>query len=161
GRPRAYRRSWDRLGGCAGRYGRQVQSWPGSAAIRGFGRYRSPRRGRCSRARLRGRTCNRSAQPPGRERSRRPGEGDQQNTMRRCDELASPSPTPDVKGPTEDLEGRMTLAETLQGIREASAKRIPPERAAIMHRATDELRASGIMERVVKVGDALPAFALP
>ena len=55
----------------------------------------------------------------------------------------------------------MTLADTLQGIREASAKRIPPERAAIMHRATEELRASGIMERVIKVGDPLPAFALP
>ena len=55
----------------------------------------------------------------------------------------------------------MTLAETLQGIREASAKRIPPERAAIMHRATEELRASGIMERVIKAGNRLPAFALP
>jgi hypothetical protein len=55
----------------------------------------------------------------------------------------------------------MTLAETLQGIREASAKRIPPERAAIMHRATEELRGSGIMDRVIKVGDPLPAFALP
>jgi peroxiredoxin len=30
-----------------------------------------------------------------------------------------------------------------------------------MHRATEELRASGIMERVIKVGDRLPAFALP
>jgi hypothetical protein len=55
----------------------------------------------------------------------------------------------------------MTLAETLQGIRDASAKRIPPERAAVLHRATEELRASGIMERVIKVGDPLPAFALP
>ena len=55
----------------------------------------------------------------------------------------------------------MTLAETLQGIREASAKRIPPERAAVMHRATEELRASDIMERVIKPGDPLPAFALP
>jgi hypothetical protein len=55
----------------------------------------------------------------------------------------------------------MTLAETLQGIRDASAKRIPPERAAVMHRATEELRASGIMERAIKVGDPLPAFALP
>jgi AhpC/TSA family len=55
----------------------------------------------------------------------------------------------------------MTLAETLQGIREASAKRIPPERAAVMHRATDQLRASGIMDRVIKIGDPLPAFALP
>ena len=55
----------------------------------------------------------------------------------------------------------MTLAETLQGIRQASAKRIPPERAAIMHRATEELRTSGIMDRVVQIGDKLPAFALP
>ena len=55
----------------------------------------------------------------------------------------------------------MTLAETLQGIREATDKRIPPERRAIMHRATEELRASGIMDRVVKVGEKLPPFALP
>ena len=55
----------------------------------------------------------------------------------------------------------MSLADTLRGVREASAKRIPPEKAAIMHRATEELRRSGIMERVIKAGDALPAFALP
>jgi hypothetical protein len=55
----------------------------------------------------------------------------------------------------------MSLADTLASIREASAKRIPPERAAVMHRATEELRTSGIMERVIKVGDPLPAFALP
>ena len=55
----------------------------------------------------------------------------------------------------------MALEDTLRGIREASAKRISPERAAIMHRATEELRASGIMERVIKVGDRLPGFALP
>jgi hypothetical protein len=55
----------------------------------------------------------------------------------------------------------MSLEDTLRQIREASAKRIPPERAAIMHRATEELRASGIMDRVIKVGDALPPFALP
>ena len=55
----------------------------------------------------------------------------------------------------------MALENTLRGIREASAKRIPPERAAVMHRATEELRSSGIMERVIKVGDKLPEFALP
>jgi hypothetical protein len=55
----------------------------------------------------------------------------------------------------------MALEDTLRGIREASAKRIPPERAAVMHRATEELRSSGIMERVIKVGDKLPEFALP
>ena len=55
----------------------------------------------------------------------------------------------------------MALEDTLRGIREASAKRIPPERAAVMHRATEELRSSGIMDRVIKVGDKLPEFALP
>jgi len=55
----------------------------------------------------------------------------------------------------------MTLAKTLEGIREASAKRMPADRAAIMHRATEELRTSGIMDRVIKVGDKLPRFALP
>ena len=29
-----------------------------------------------------------------------------------------------------------------------------------MHRATDDLRSSGILEGVIKVGDRLPAFAL-
>ena len=55
----------------------------------------------------------------------------------------------------------MSLEDTLRGVREASAKRIPPEKAAVMHRATDELRRSGIMDRVIKVGDPLPSFALP
>ena len=55
----------------------------------------------------------------------------------------------------------MTLEDTLRGIREASAKRIPADKAAIMHRATQELRASGIMDRLIKVGGRLPSFALP
>jgi hypothetical protein len=58
-------------------------------------------------------------------------------------------------------ERTMTLAQTLQSIRDASDKRIPADKAAIMHRATEELRASGSMDRVIKVGAPLPAFALP
>jgi hypothetical protein len=54
----------------------------------------------------------------------------------------------------------MTLEESLATIREASAKRIPPERQAVMHRATEDLRASGILDSMIKVGDPLPAFAL-
>jgi hypothetical protein len=46
-------------------------------------------------------------------------------------------------------ERTMTLAQTLQSIRDASDKRIPADEAAIMHRATEELRASGIMDRVI------------
>ena len=53
----------------------------------------------------------------------------------------------------------MALKEKLDTIREASAKRIPPERQAIMHRATQDLRSSGIMDRIVKVGQSMPAFS--
>ena len=43
----------------------------------------------------------------------------------------------------------MSLADKLAETRAASAGRIPPERAAIMHRATDDLRKSGILDRIV------------
>jgi len=52
------------------------------------------------------------------------------------------------------------LAERLEVIRQGADKRILADKRAIMHRATADLRASGIMERVIKVGDLLPAFAL-
>lgn len=54
----------------------------------------------------------------------------------------------------------MSLAEKLDEIRAGAVKMIPADRLAIMHQATDDLRASGIMERVLKVGDRLPDFAL-
>jgi hypothetical protein len=54
----------------------------------------------------------------------------------------------------------MTLAERLDTIRQGAEKRIPPDKRAIMHRATDDLRSSGILDRVIKMGDPLPPFAL-
>ena len=54
----------------------------------------------------------------------------------------------------------MLLAERLEIIRQGADKRIPPDKRLIMHRATDELRASGILDGVIKVGDRLPPFAL-
>jgi hypothetical protein len=54
----------------------------------------------------------------------------------------------------------MTLEESLATIRAASGKRQSPENQAIMHRATEDLRASGILDSVIKVGDPLPAFTL-
>jgi hypothetical protein len=54
----------------------------------------------------------------------------------------------------------MTLDKKLATIREAASKRHPPERQAVMHRATEDLRASGILSRVIKVGDKLPPFSL-
>lgn len=53
-----------------------------------------------------------------------------------------------------------TLAARLSEIAEASKKRIPPEKAALMKQATADLSASGILDRTVKVGDTLPAFSL-
>ncbi len=55
----------------------------------------------------------------------------------------------------------MTLQERLDTIRAASETRIPPEAQAIMHRSIDDVRASGIMNRVAKVGQPAPDFTLP
>ncbi len=55
----------------------------------------------------------------------------------------------------------MTLQEKLDTIRAASKTRIPPEAQAIMHRSIDDVRASGIMSRVVKVGQPAPDCTLP
>ena len=55
----------------------------------------------------------------------------------------------------------MTLQSKLDAIREMAKTRIPPEARAIMERSTDDLRASGILSRVVKVGQAAPDFTLP
>jgi hypothetical protein len=54
----------------------------------------------------------------------------------------------------------MSLEEKLAAIREGSAKRNPPERLATMKKATEDLRASGILDGVAKPGDTLPEFSL-
>lgn len=54
----------------------------------------------------------------------------------------------------------MTLEAKLAATREASAKRIPPDLQVTMHDATERLRASGILDTVVKPGDVAPQFAL-
>ena len=53
------------------------------------------------------------------------------------------------------------LRDTLDRIREAAKTRIPPETRAVMERHVEDLRASGIMERVARVGQAAPDFTLP
>jgi AhpC/TSA family protein len=55
----------------------------------------------------------------------------------------------------------MSLEEKLAAIREMAKTRQPPEVRAVMHQATEDLRASGIMDRVVKVGAIAPDFTLP
>ena len=54
----------------------------------------------------------------------------------------------------------MSLADKLAATRAASTGRIPQDRQAIMHRATDDLRKSGILDRIVPVGKPAPAFEL-
>ncbi len=54
----------------------------------------------------------------------------------------------------------MSLAEKLAATRAASATRIPPDRQAIMERATEDLRRSGMLGRIVPVGSAAPSFEL-
>jgi hypothetical protein len=54
----------------------------------------------------------------------------------------------------------MSLEDKLAATRAASAGRIPPDKAAIMHRATDDLRKSGILDRIVKPGARMPSFDL-
>jgi hypothetical protein len=55
----------------------------------------------------------------------------------------------------------MALHEKLDAMREASKARIPPETRAVMERSIADLRASGIMDRVARVGQPAPDFTLP
>ncbi len=54
----------------------------------------------------------------------------------------------------------MSLEETLAKVRAASAAKIPDDIRAIMGKAVQDQRDSGIMDKVIKVGDTLPAFSL-
>ncbi len=55
----------------------------------------------------------------------------------------------------------MTLSDQLTALKEKSRDRIPAESRAIMERAVDDLRRSGALDRVAKVGERAPAFTLP
>ena len=55
----------------------------------------------------------------------------------------------------------MSLKEKLEATRAASAARLPAEKQAIMHRATADLRASGILKKVLAIGQPVPTFVGP
>ncbi len=55
----------------------------------------------------------------------------------------------------------MSLKDRLDTIKAAAETRIPAETRAVMERAIDDVRAAGILERVVKVGQPAPDFTLP
>jgi len=54
----------------------------------------------------------------------------------------------------------MGLQEKLDAYKEGMVQKAPKEALDIMHRATEDLRNSAIMEGVVKVGDPAPQFEL-
>ncbi|HTV93843.1 MAG TPA: hypothetical protein VMG98_14100 [Verrucomicrobiae bacterium] len=55
----------------------------------------------------------------------------------------------------------MTLADQLAATRQAFEKKTPAEITEQMHRATEELRNSRILDHVLKKGERAPEFALP
>ncbi len=54
----------------------------------------------------------------------------------------------------------MNLQDTLNSMKEKFESNLPPEIKAEMHRATDSLATSGIMDKVLKPGDPMPDFIL-
>lgn len=52
----------------------------------------------------------------------------------------------------------MPLKDTLDETRTASIRRRTAEQRALMQRATEDLRASGILDTVLKAGQMTPAF---
>ena len=55
----------------------------------------------------------------------------------------------------------MALKEELKALKTRLEAGRPAETVATMHRAVDELRKSGALERMLMVGDRAPDFALP
>lgn len=54
----------------------------------------------------------------------------------------------------------MSLQQKLNATKKGIEAQAPKEVMDIMHRATDDLQNSGILEQTVKVGDRAPDFSL-
>ena len=55
----------------------------------------------------------------------------------------------------------MSLNEQLEQMRQASWGRWPKEKLDVVIRARDELARSGLVDRILQVGDQTPDFSLP
>ena len=55
----------------------------------------------------------------------------------------------------------MALQDKLDGMKKKFEAGAPPEALTVMHRATDDLLNSGIMEKILKAGEKAPEFTLP
>ncbi len=54
----------------------------------------------------------------------------------------------------------MSLKEKIDKLKEGFKTKAPRDAQQIIHRATEDLKNSGIMDHVVKVGDKAPDFTL-
>lgn len=54
----------------------------------------------------------------------------------------------------------MSLQEALNTFKTDFETKVPPEALALMHKTTEDLRASGIVEDALKIGDSAPQFSL-
>ena len=54
----------------------------------------------------------------------------------------------------------MSLQAQLEGIRKSLESRMPAPALDIMHRATDDLIASGLEDNIAAIGSAFPSFVL-
>jgi hypothetical protein len=55
----------------------------------------------------------------------------------------------------------MSLQEKLDEVKKEFESSAPAEALTIVHRSTEDLQNSGIMDRVLKVGEPAPRFTLP
>lgn len=54
----------------------------------------------------------------------------------------------------------MNLQDKLDAKKQEFEPSVPRQALAVMHRATEELRRSGIMDKVIGIGDQAPDFTL-
>ena len=55
----------------------------------------------------------------------------------------------------------MGLQDKLDGMKKEFESGAPSEALTVMHRATDDLLNSGIMEKILQAGEKAPEFTLP
>jgi hypothetical protein len=55
----------------------------------------------------------------------------------------------------------MRLQDKLDEYKKSFLKKAPPEAVKVMQRATEDLKNSGILDKVLKVGESAPGFSLP
>ena len=55
----------------------------------------------------------------------------------------------------------MRLQDKLDEYKKSFLEKAPPETVEVMQKATEELKNSGILDKVLKVGRSAPEFSLP